>query len=158
MLILQAWGPTSLSNTIDWLSKDWDGEKAKAREQKSLIDFDPPRLDSDKQTTDLERWKKGSISRWLTYSKFINTPRQTRRGITRGLICTGSTTRSVGSNSSDKCGKTGGHHGRKQQRTDRTRTEITKRGRRICHIHWDAKWQGGGQHQDRYRQICVSPL
>ena len=33
---------------LDWLSKDWDGEKAKAREQKSLIDSDPPKLDSDK--------------------------------------------------------------------------------------------------------------
>ena len=27
----------------DYLSKDWDGEKHKAREQKSLIDFDPPK-------------------------------------------------------------------------------------------------------------------
>ena len=36
------------------MSKDWDGEKAKAREQKSLIDFDPPKPDSNKQTMDLE--------------------------------------------------------------------------------------------------------
>ena len=34
-------------------SEYWDEEKAKAREQKSLIDFDPPKLDSDKQTTNL---------------------------------------------------------------------------------------------------------
>ena len=37
----------------DWSSKDWDGEKAKAREQKSLIDFNPPKPDS-RLTTDLE--------------------------------------------------------------------------------------------------------
>ena len=36
----------------EWSSKDWDGEKAKAREQRSLIDFDLPRTDL-KQTTDL---------------------------------------------------------------------------------------------------------
>ena len=39
---------------LDWSSKDWDGEKAKAREQKSVIDFDPPKLGSNKQTMDLE--------------------------------------------------------------------------------------------------------
>ena len=27
---------------LDWSSEDWDREKAKAREQKSLIDFMPP--------------------------------------------------------------------------------------------------------------------
>ena len=29
----------------DWSSEDWDDEKAKAREQKSLIDFDPSKPD-----------------------------------------------------------------------------------------------------------------
>ena len=34
----------------DCASKDWDGEKAKAREQRSLIDFDPPRWDLRQMT------------------------------------------------------------------------------------------------------------
>ena len=39
----------------NWSSKDWDSEKAKAREQKSLIDFDPPKPDSNnEQTMDLQ--------------------------------------------------------------------------------------------------------
>ena len=37
----------------DWSSEDWDGEKAKTREQKSLIDIDPPKPDC-RQTIDLE--------------------------------------------------------------------------------------------------------
>ena len=37
----------------DWSSKDWDGEKTKAREQRSLIDFNPPKPDL-RQTTNLE--------------------------------------------------------------------------------------------------------
>ena len=28
---------------LDWSSEDWDGEKAKAREQKLLVDFAPPK-------------------------------------------------------------------------------------------------------------------
>ena len=36
-----------------WSSKDWGDEKAKAREQKSLIDFNPPKPDSDKLTVEL---------------------------------------------------------------------------------------------------------
>ena len=47
---------------MDWLSEDWDGEKVKAREQKSLVDFDPPKPDSDKQTTDLEIDKRKVVS------------------------------------------------------------------------------------------------
>ena len=43
----------------DWSSKDWDSNKAKAKEQKSLIDFEPPKPDSDKalidQTTDMRK-------------------------------------------------------------------------------------------------------
>ena len=35
----------------DWSSEDWDGEKAKAREQRSLIDPDFPKSDL-RQTTD----------------------------------------------------------------------------------------------------------
>ena len=40
----------------DWLSEDWDGTKAKAREQsKSLIDFnDPKPQTSTEQTTDID--------------------------------------------------------------------------------------------------------
>ena len=37
----------------DWSSKDWDGENAKAREQRSLIDFNPPKPDF-RQTTNSE--------------------------------------------------------------------------------------------------------
>ena len=37
----------------DWSSKDWDGEKVKVREQRSLIEFDPPKPNS-RQTTNLE--------------------------------------------------------------------------------------------------------
>ena len=35
----------------DWTSEDWDSEKAKVREQRSLIDLDPPKPDL-RQTTD----------------------------------------------------------------------------------------------------------
>ena len=37
----------------DWSCKDWDGEKAKACKQRSLIDFNPPKPES-RQTTNLE--------------------------------------------------------------------------------------------------------
>ena len=47
---------------LDWTSKDWEGEGAKAREQKSLIDFDPPKLHSDKQTMDLETDERKVVS------------------------------------------------------------------------------------------------
>ena len=43
------------------MSKDWNSEKAKAREQKSLIDFNPPKQDSDKQT-DLGTDKRKVVS------------------------------------------------------------------------------------------------
>ena len=46
----------------DWSSKDWDGEKAKAREQKSLIDFDPHKPDSDKQTMNWETDERKVVS------------------------------------------------------------------------------------------------
>ena len=38
---------------LDWSSEDWDSEKAKAREHKSLIVFNPPKPDS-RQTAYLE--------------------------------------------------------------------------------------------------------
>ena len=34
-------------------SEDWDGEKAKVREQKSLVDFMPPKQDTDPQMTEV---------------------------------------------------------------------------------------------------------
>ena len=37
----------------DWSSEDWDGKKAKAREQKSLVEFMPPKLDTDPQTMEV---------------------------------------------------------------------------------------------------------
>ena len=41
----------------DWSSEDWDGKKAKRREQRSLIDLDFPKLDQ-KQITDSDILKK----------------------------------------------------------------------------------------------------
>ena len=40
--------PSSIPS--DWSNKDWDCEKAKAREQMSLIDFDPPKPDVRQMT------------------------------------------------------------------------------------------------------------
>ena len=37
----------------DWSSEDWNGEKAKAREQKSLVDFKPPKEGNDLQMTEV---------------------------------------------------------------------------------------------------------
>ena len=37
----------------DWSSEDWDGEKAKVREQKSLVDFIPLKQDTDPQTMEV---------------------------------------------------------------------------------------------------------
>ena len=45
----------------DWSSEDWDGEKAKAREQKSLIDFMLPKPDTDQQTMDMMVDKKETV-------------------------------------------------------------------------------------------------
>ena len=40
---------------LDWSSEDWDGDKAKAKEQKSLIDFDVPKQKMDtEQTMDID--------------------------------------------------------------------------------------------------------
>ena len=50
-----------------WSSEDWDGEKAKAREWRSLIDSDPPKPDL-RQTTDLEILNKLPIQN-LTIQK-----------------------------------------------------------------------------------------
>ena len=46
---------------MDWSSQDWDGEKAKAREQKSLIDFMPPKPDTDQQTADATVDRKETV-------------------------------------------------------------------------------------------------
>ena len=43
---------------LDWSSEDCDGEKAKVREQKSLIDFMPPKPDTNQQMTDMMVDKK----------------------------------------------------------------------------------------------------
>ena len=47
---------------LDWSSEDWDGEKAKAREQKSLIDFMPPKPDTNQQTMDVRVDKKETVT------------------------------------------------------------------------------------------------
>ena len=52
MLLLKAWSPTPSLVHSDWSSEDLDGDKTKAKEQKSLIDFKPPNPDSDKEFTD----------------------------------------------------------------------------------------------------------
>ena len=44
----------------DWSSKDWDGDKAKAREQKSLIDF----MLLEKQTQDTRQTRE-RLNKWL---------------------------------------------------------------------------------------------
>ena len=54
--------PHRSSIQLDWLTKDWDSEKAKAGEHKSLIYFDPPKQDSDKQTLDLETEERKVVS------------------------------------------------------------------------------------------------
>ena len=36
----------------DWSSEDWDGDKAKDREQNPLLSFDIPKPETDKQTLD----------------------------------------------------------------------------------------------------------
>ena len=38
---------------LDWSSEDWDGEKAKAREQKSLVNYVPPKQDTDPPVTEV---------------------------------------------------------------------------------------------------------
>ena len=35
---------------LDWLSEDWDGEKTKKREQRSLIDLDFPKTELKQET------------------------------------------------------------------------------------------------------------
>ena len=40
----------------DWSSKDWDGDKAKAKEQKSLIDFEASKQEMNmEQITDIDK-------------------------------------------------------------------------------------------------------
>ena len=87
----------------DWSSEDWDSEKAKAREQKSLIDFKPPKPQTDEQVTE-------SVNK-IPFSKFGNT-RQARRGIARSNKHTGPTTRNDSSSPSNGCHRVRGHHGR----------------------------------------------
>ena len=41
-----------MPNQSDWSSEDWDGKKAKAREQNSFIRFDTPRPTTDNPTND----------------------------------------------------------------------------------------------------------
>ena len=46
----------------DWSSEDWNGDKAKAKEQKSLFDFKCPKQDQEKkadQQTDIENDSSG---------------------------------------------------------------------------------------------------
>ena len=49
----------------DWSSEDWNSNRAKTKEQKSLIDFGPPKQDNDKETnqqTDIEK-----VTNWTIY-------------------------------------------------------------------------------------------
>ena len=44
--------PHPLPVQLDQSRKDWDGNKAKAREQNTLLSFDMPKPETDKQTSD----------------------------------------------------------------------------------------------------------
>ena len=45
--------PHPLPNQSDWSSKDWDGEKAKAKEQNPFFEFDSPKIKAGNPTMDL---------------------------------------------------------------------------------------------------------
>ena len=49
MYLLQEQTPHPSPVPLDWSSEVWDGEKAKAREEKSLVDFMPPKQHTDPQ-------------------------------------------------------------------------------------------------------------
>ena len=49
MYLLQVQSSTPHPVSSDLSSEDWDGEMAKVREQKSLVDFKPPKQDNDLQ-------------------------------------------------------------------------------------------------------------
>ena len=53
MYLLQVQGSTPSPVLSDWSSEDWDGEKTKAKEQKSLVDFMLPKQDTDPQTMEV---------------------------------------------------------------------------------------------------------
>ena len=44
--------PNPLPIQLDWSRKDWDGDKANAREQNTLFSFDIPKPETNKQTVD----------------------------------------------------------------------------------------------------------
>ena len=122
------------------MSKDWDGEKAKTREQKSLTDFDPPKPDSDKQTTDLETDGRKVVSADdLPIQNLSKHQEKLEEEMPEVSIALVPPPEVLAATPVTDGGKTRGHCRRKQWRTDRTRTEITKRRRRTCHIHWYAK-------------------
>ena len=45
--------PHPLPNQSEWFSEDWDGEKAKAKEQNPFIESDAPTIKAGYHTTDL---------------------------------------------------------------------------------------------------------
>ena len=53
--------PHPSPDPLDWSSEDWDREKAKAREQRSLIDFTLPKLDNDQQMMDMMADKNETV-------------------------------------------------------------------------------------------------
>ena len=57
MHVLQVQSPHPSPIVSDWSSEDWDGEKAKKREQRSLIDLNFPKLDQ-KQMMDSDILKE----------------------------------------------------------------------------------------------------
>ena len=75
----------------NWSSKDWDGNKAKAKEQKSLIDFEPPKPDSDKKLTDqLTDMRKVILVDGMTFQN-LTIGQDKKGGTTRDNKYTGST-------------------------------------------------------------------
>ena len=77
----------------DWSSKDWDDGTVKAREQRSLIDFEPPKPDL-RQTTNSESLNDLPIQN-LTIQE------DKKEEVNRYHRYTGTTTRSVSSDTSD---------------------------------------------------------
>ena len=76
----------------DWSSEDWDGNKAKAKEQKSLIDFKPPEPNTKKGTDQKTDIGKVTEVDDITLSESDYRTRQTKGGTIRGDRFTSPTT------------------------------------------------------------------
>ena len=122
MYLLQVQSPHPSPIPSDWSSKDWDGEKAKAREQRSLIDFDPPK----------------PVLRQMTDSEILNDlpiqnlTIQEDEKEEKSPEITDTTTRSITSNTSDGLEEQE-NIVEKKDIEGLTDKDATERGRRVCH-------------------------